>query len=230
MKKTSKRYKSAIETFERSKRYSLKEAVDLLLKMPPAKFDESVELSFHLAIDPRQSDQMVRGTVSLPHGSGKPVRVLVFTATPEAALEAGADFAGLEDYMEKINGGWLEFDVAIATPDAMREVRTIARVLGPRGLMPNPRSGTVTDDVTEAIKEVKAGRVEFRLDKTANIGVAIGRRSFTAEQVLDNATTVIDAIGKARPEAAKGRYISSVTLSSTMSPGIRIDSSEFSKF
>ncbi|HLS28613.1 MAG TPA: 50S ribosomal protein L1 [Opitutales bacterium] len=230
MKKTSKRYKSALESFDRSKRYPLKEAIDLLLKMPPAKFDESIELSFHMAIDPRQSDQMVRGTVGLPHGSGKPVRVLVFTSTPEAALEAGADYAGLEDYMEKINGGWLEFDVAIATPEAMREVRTIARILGPRGLMPNPRSGTVTDDIASAVKEVKAGRVEFRLDKTANIGVAVGRRSFTAEQVLDNVTTVIEAIGKARPEGAKGRYISSVTISSTMSPGVRIDSSEFSKF
>lgn len=219
-----------MEAADLKKPYPLKEAVDVLYKLPPAKFDESVELSFHLAVDPRQSDQMVRGTVALPHGSGKPVRVLVFTATPEAALEAGADYAGLKDYMDRINDGWMEFDVAIATPDAMREVRTIARILGPRGLMPNPKSGTVTDDVAQAIKEVKAGRVEFKLDKTANIGVAIGRRSFPAEQISENAAAVLEAVGKARPAGVKGRYISSVTVSSTMSPGVRVDSTEFAKY
>lgn len=230
MKKTSKRYRSALEAADLTKQYPLKDAIDVLQNLPAAKFDESVELSFHLAVDPRQSDQMVRGTVALPHGSGKAVRVLVFTATPETALEAGADYAGLKDYMDKISEGWMDFDVAVATPDAMREVRTLARILGPRGLMPNPKSGTVTDDVAQAIKEVKAGRVEFKLDKTANIGVAVGKRSFKADQLLENVSTVLEAIGKARPSGVKGRYISSVTISSTMSPGIRVETTEFAKF
>jgi large subunit ribosomal protein L1 len=230
MKKTSKRYRSALEAADLSKPYPLKDAVDVLFKLPPAKFDESVELAFHLAVDPRQSDQMVRGTVALPHGSGKAVRVLVFTDNPDAALAAGADFAGLKEYMDKISEGWMDFDVAVATPDAMREIRTLARILGPRGLMPNPKSGTVTDDVAQAIKEVKAGRVEFKLDKTANIGVAVGKRSFSPEQIVENVSTVLDAIGKARPSGVKGRYISSVTLSSTMSPGVRVETTEFAKF
>lgn len=230
MKKTSKRYRSALQAAELSKQYPLKEAIDVLYKLPAAKFDESVELSLHLGVDPRQSDQMVRGTVSLPHGSGKSVRVLVFTEDPEAALAAGADYAGLKDYMAKITEGWMDFDVAVATPDAMREVRTLARVLGPRGLMPNPKAGTVSDDVVGALKAVKAGRVEFKLDKTANIGVAVGKRSFTTEQVIENASAVLEAIGKARPGGVKGRYIMSVTVSSTMSPGVRVDNTEFTKF
>lgn len=230
MKKTSKRYRSAIDTADLKKYYPLKDAVDVLYKLPAAKFDESVELSFHLAVDPRQSDQMVRGTVALPHGSGKTVRVLVFTENPEAALEAGADFAGLKDYMDKITEGWMDFDVAIATPDAMRELRTLARVLGPRGLMPNPKAGTVTDNVGQAIKEVKAGRVEFKLDKTGNIGVAVGKRSFQPEQITENVSTVLDAVGKARPAGVKGHYISSVTVSSTMSPGVRVENTEFTKY
>lgn len=213
-----------------NKGYPLKEAIEVLYKLPAAKFDESVELSFHLGVDPRQSDQMVRGTVALPNGSGKAVRVLVFTESPEAALEAGADYAGLQDYMAKIQEGWMDFDVAVATPDAMREVRTLARVLGPRGLMPNPKAGTVTDDVVQALKEVKAGRVEFKLDKTANIGVAVGKRSFTPDQVAENARSVLEAIGKAKPSGVKGRYIKSVTISSTMSPGVRVEATEFSKF
>lgn len=230
MKKNSKRYRSALEAADLTKHFPLKEAVDVLYKLPAAKFDESVELSFHLAVDPRQSDQMVRGTVALPNGSGKPVRVLVFTDNAEAALAAGADYAGLKEYMDKISEGWLDFDVAVATPDAMREIRTLARVLGPRGLMPNPKAGTVTDDVAQAIKEVKAGRVEFKLDKTANIGVAIGKRSFTPDQVVENATAVLEAVGKGRPAGVKGRYILSVTVSSTMSPGVRLDQAEFTKF
>lgn len=211
------------------KDYPLKEAVENLYKLPAAKFDESVELSFRLGVDPRQSDQMVRGTVSLPHGSGKTVRVLVFTDKPDEAKAAGADFAGLKDMIAKVQEGWMDFDVAVATPEAMKEVRTVARVLGPRGLMPNPKSGTVTDNVADAIKEVKAGRVEFKLDKTANMGVAIGRRSFPAEQIVENANTVIEAVNKARPSATKGRYILSVTVCSTMSPGVRLDNSEYAK-
>jgi large subunit ribosomal protein L1 len=230
MKKSSKRYRSALETAELTKQHSLKDAIDVLQKLPAAKFDESVELSFHLGVDPRQSDQMVRGTVGLPHGSGKAVRVLVFTSDPEAALAAGADYAGLKDYMDKITEGWMDFDVAVATPDAMREVRTLARILGPRGLMPNPKAGTVSDDVVGALKEVKAGRVEFKLDKTANIGVAVGKRSFTPEQLLENISSVLNAVGKARPAGVKGRYIMSVTLSSTMSPGVRVENSEYTKF
>lgn len=230
MKKTSKRYRSALDAADLKKPYPLKEAIDVLSKLPPAKFDESVELSFRLGVDPRQSDQMVRGTVALPHGSGKEVRVLVFTEDADAAREAGADFAGIKEYIDKINEGWTDFDVAVATPDAMREVRTLARILGPRGLMPNPKSGTVTDNVAQAIKEVKAGRVEFKIDKTANIGVAIGKRSFKPEQLAENAASVLDAIGKARPSGVKGRYILNVTVSSTMSPGVRIENTEFAKF
>ncbi len=230
MKKHSKRYLRALEAGDLKKGLPLAEAVDTLFKTPAAKFDETVELSFRLGIDPRQSDQMVRGTVPLPHGSGKPVRVLVFTENPEAATAAGAEFAGLADYMKKISEGWLDFDVAIATPEAMKEVRTLARVLGPRGLMPNPKSGTVTENVEQAIKEVKAGRVEFKVDKTANIGVAIGKRSFKPEQIVENAATVLEAIGKSRPAAFKGRFIMNVTVTATMSPGVRVDSADFAKF
>jgi large subunit ribosomal protein L1 len=202
----------------------------VLNKFPKANFDETVEMSFRLAVDPRQGDQMVRGTVVLPHGSGKKVRVLAFTTDADAALAAGADFAGLKDYMEKIQGGWLDFDVAVATPEAMREVRTIARVLGPKGMMPNPKSGTVSDDLGKAIQEVKAGRVEFKVDKTANIGVGIGKRSFSAEQLKENINALLTAVGTARPEGLKGRYILSATLAATMTPGVRLAASEYNKF
>ena len=230
MEKHSKRYRSAVKVADLSKSYSLAEAADILAKFPAAKFDETVELSFRLAVDPAQGDQMVRGTVPLPHGSGKKVRVLVFTDDAEAALKAGADHAGLEDMMKKVSDGWLDFDVAIATTEAMKTVRTIARVLGPKGLMPNPKSGTVTDDIPSAIKAVKAGRVEFKIDKTANIGVGIGKRSFAPNQIVENAQAVIEVIGKARPSAVKGVYIKSVALSSSMSPGVSIAATEFSKF
>jgi large subunit ribosomal protein L1 len=230
MKKTSKRYRKACEVADLTKSYTLAEAAEILAKMPPAKFDETVELSFRLAVDPAQGDQMIRGTVPLPNGSGKKVRVLVFTDKPEEALKAGADHAGLEDVMKQITEGWLDFDVAIATTEAMKTVRTIARVLGPKGLMPNPKSGTVTDDIASAIKAVKAGRVEFKVDKTANIGVGIGKRSFTAAQIVENAQAVIETIGKARPAAVKGVYIKSVALSSSMSPGVNLAPTEYSKF
>lgn len=230
MEKHSKRYRSAVKVADLTKSYSLAEAADILAKFPAAKFDETVELSLRLAVDPAQGDQMVRGTVPLPHGSGKKVRVLVFSDNPEAAIKAGADHAGLDDMMKKVSDGWLDFDVAIATTDAMKTVRTIARVLGPKGLMPNPKSGTVTDDIPTAIKAVKAGRVEFKIDKTANIGVGIGKRSFTPAQIVENALAVLDVIGKARPAAVKGIYIKSVALSSSMSPGVAIAATEFSKF
>ncbi|HVZ63522.1 MAG TPA: 50S ribosomal protein L1 [Lacunisphaera sp.] len=229
--KHSKRFRNATAVADLAKEYPLKEAVDVLAKFPKAKFDETVELSFRLGVDPAQGDQMVRGTTPLPNGSGKKIRVLVFTDDAEKALAAGADYAGLADLMAKVSGGWLDFDVAIATTEAMKQVRTLARILGPKGLMPNPKSGTVTDDVAAGIKAVKAGRVEFKVDKTANIGVGVGKRSFTPEQIVENASAVLEAVGKARPSGYKGsHYIKSVTISSSMSPGVRLASSEFSKF
>jgi large subunit ribosomal protein L1 len=230
MEKHSKRYNSAIKVADLAKEYPLNEAVEILSKFPKAKFDETIELSFRLGVDPAQGDQMVRGTTPLPNGSGKKIRVIVFTDDPEKALAAGADHAGLAELMAKINEGWLDFDVAIATTEAMKQVRTLARVLGPKGLMPNPKSGTVTDDVAAGIKAVKAGRVEFKVDKTANIGVGVGKRSFTAQQISENVAAVLEAVGKAKPASFKGHYIKGVTLSSSMSPGVKIASTEFSKF
>ncbi len=230
MERHSKRYKSAIKAADLTKEYTLAEAVEILSKFPKTKFDETVELSFRLGVDPAQGDQMVRGTTPLPNGSGKKVRIIVFTEDAEKALAAGADHAGLADMMAKVNAGWLDFDVAIATTDAMKQVRTLARVLGPKGLMPNPKSGTVTDDIAAGIKAVKAGRVEFKVDKTANIGVGIGKRSFTNDQITENAVAVLEAIGKAKPAAFKGHYIKRVTISSSMSPGVKLASTEFSKF
>lgn len=227
----SKRYRSAIKAADLSKDYPLKEAVDVLTKLPKAKFDETVELSFHLGVDATSGEQNVRGTTPLPNGSGKKVRVLVFTDDAAKALAAGADYAGLQDIMQKINAGWLDFDVAIATTEAMKQVRTLARVLGPKGLMPNPKSGTVTDDITAGIKAVKAGRVEFKMDKAANIGVGVGKRSFTPAQILENAQVVLEAVGKAKPTTFKGgQFIKSVTISSSMSPPVRIASTEYSKY
>ncbi len=229
MVKLSKRYKAATEAADLGKEYPLAEAVAVLYKLPKAKFDETVEISFRLGVDPRQGDQMIRGTVSLPNGSGKKVRVLAFTEDPQAALDAGAEHAGLKEYLVKIQEGWIDFDVAVATPEAMKEVRAIARVLGPKGLMPNPKSGTVSDNIAQAIKEVKAGRVEFKMDKAANIGVGVGKRSFTPEQIAENVSALLSAIGKARPASFKGKYIHNVVLSATMSPGVRLASSEYSK-
>jgi large subunit ribosomal protein L1 len=230
MEKHSKRYTSAVKVADLTKDYPLNEAVEILAKFPKAKFDETVELSFRLGVDPSQGDQMVRGTTPLPNGSGKKIRVLVFTDDPAKALAAGADFAGLADMMAKINEGWLDFDVAIATTEAMKQVRTLARVLGPKGLMPNPKSGTVTDDIVAGIKAVKAGRVEFKMDKTANIGVGIGKRSFSPAQIVENAAAVLEAVGKAKPASFKGHYIKTVVISSSMSPGVKLASAEYSKF
>jgi large subunit ribosomal protein L1 len=230
MEKHSKRYRSALQVADLTKDYSLKEAVEILTKFPKAKFDETVELSFRLGVDPAQGDQMVRGTTPLPNGSGKKVRVLVFTDNPAAAIAAGADHAGLQDMMAKINEGWLDFDVAIATTEAMKTVRTIARVLGPKGLMPNPKSGTVTDDIAAGIKAVKAGRVEFKMDKACNIGVGVGKLSFTSDQIAENAVAVIEAIGRAKPASFKGQYIKTITISSSQSPSVRLASTEYNKF
>ena len=229
--KPSKRYVSAVKVADLTKDYPLKDAVDILTKFPKAKFDETIELSFRLGVDATSGDQNVRGTTPLPNGSGKKIRVLVFTDDAPKALAAGADHAGLQDMMTKINEGWLDFDVAIATTEAMKVVRTLARVLGPKGLMPNPKSGTVTDDIVAGIKAVKAGRVEFKMDKTANIGVGVGKRSFTPAQILENAQVVLEAVGKSKPASFKGsQFIKSVFISSSMSPGVRIASTEFSKF
>ena len=224
-RKQSKRYKQAAELFDRQTHYNLAEAVDILKQMPTRKFDETVELAFRLGVDPRQADQLVRGTVVLPHGLGKSVRVAVF-AKGEAAAEAeavGADFVGAEDLVERINGGWTDFDVAIATPDMMGQVGRLGRILGPRGLMPNPKSGTMTPDATRAVREAKAGRVEYRVDRTANVHTPVGKASFDAQRLRENAQALIDAIVRARPSAAKGQYMRSVTLSTTMGPGIRLD-------
>jgi len=230
-KKHSKRFASALKVADLTKDYPLAEAVEILNKFPKAKFDETVELSFRLGVDATAGEQMVRGTTPLPNGSGKKVRVLVFTDDPAKAIAAGADHAGLQDMMQKINEGWLDFDVAIATTEAMKTVRTIARVLGPKGLMPNPKSGTVTDDISAGIKAVKAGRVEFKMDKVANIGVGIGKRSFTPAQIVENAQAVLDAVGKSKPATFKGsNYIKTVAISSSMSPGVHVSSTEFSKY
>lgn len=227
----SKRYRAAEKVADLTQEYPLKEAVDVLAKFPKAKFDETVELSFHLGVDATSGEQNVRGTTPLPNGSGKKVRVLVFTDDPQKAIAAGADHAGLQDLMAKIQGGWMDFDVAIATTEAMKQVRTLARVLGPKGLMPNPKSGTVTDDIAAGIKAVKAGRVEFKMDKTANIGVGVGKRSFTPQQILENAAAVLEAVGKAKPNTFKGgQFIKGVTLSSSMSPSVKVASTEFSKY
>lgn len=226
----SKRYRKALEAVAGAKVYPLKSAVDVLVKFPKAKFNETVELAFRLGVDPKQSDQMVRGTVPLPHGSGKTVRVLVFAkpgGPADAARAAGAEHVGFDDLIKKCNEGWADFDVAIATPEAMSEVRKLGKVLGPRGLMPNPKTGTVTEDTAKAVKEVKAGRVEFKIDKAGNVHVPIGKVSFTAEQIVENARAVIDAVVKARPHSAKGTYLESCTLSATMSPPVPLDVREF---
>jgi large subunit ribosomal protein L1 len=220
--KGSKRYRKSVEMADLTKTYSVEEASALLNTLPNAKFDETVEIYARLEVDPRKSDQMVRGTVKLPQGSGKTVRVIVFTENPEDALAAGAEEAGLDDLIEKVTGGWTDFDVAISTTSAMKSVRKVARVLGPRGLMPNPKSGTVTDDIPAGIDEVKAGRVEFKMDKTANVAIIVGKRSFTPEQIAENVEAAVKALIDARPEAVKSKYLKSLTLSSTMSPGILV--------
>ena len=228
MVKRSKRYKKAAEALAQTPA-TLADAVATLQAMPKAGFDETVELSFKLNVDPKQSNQMVRGTVRLPNGSGKKVRVIVFTDHADSALAAGADKAGLEDLIKEIEGGWMEFDVAVATTSAMKEVRKLARILGPRGLMPNPKSGTVTDEVEAAIKEVKGGRVEYKMDKTANLSVVVGKRSFANDKLLENAKAALASVAATRPEMIKGKFINSITISSTMSPGVKVALSELAE-
>ncbi len=224
MAKKAKKYLEAAKLVDRSKEYEIAEAAELLKKTATAKFDETIELHCRLGVDSRHADQQVRGTVVLPHGTGKAVRVAVFAkgAKVDEALEAGADFAG-EDLIEKVQKeNWLDFDVAIATPDMMGQVGRIGRVLGPKGLMPNPKAGTVTMDVAEAVKEVKAGKVEYRTDKQNIIHVLVGKASFSEEQITENLKAMLAAIVKAKPASAKGQYLRSVTVATTMGPGIRL--------
>lgn len=219
-----KKYRGTAAKVEQGKIYEIEQAVAFIKENPCAKFDESMEVAFRLGVDPTKSDQMVRGTVSLPHGTGKSVTVLVFAQgeAADAAREAGAQHVGYEDMLEKVKAGWIEFDVAVATPDAMKEVRKLGRVLGPRGLMPNPKTGTVTDDTATAVMECQAGRVEFKMDRHGNVMVPFGRLSFSAENLTDNCGAVINAVQAAKPPAAKGVYIKRCTLSCTMGPGLQI--------
>ena len=229
--KHSKRYTEAAKLVDATKSYTVEESVELMKSFPAPKFDPTVTVSFHLTVDPRKSDQMVRGSVALPHGTGKNVRVIVFAQgeAAQAALDAGAEKVGLEDLIKEVQGGYLDFDSAIATPDAMAQVRKIARVLGPRGLMPNPKTGTVTDDTAKAVREVKAGRVDYKVDKNANISAAVGKLSFESSKLVENVRSLIGSVVKARPSGAKGAYIAAVTISCSMNPGITLANTEFSK-
>jgi large subunit ribosomal protein L1 len=225
--KRSKRYQAAAALVEEGRTYPLTEAVGTLKKFPAPKFDPTITLSFRLGVDPKKSDQMVRGSVALPHGTGKEVRVIVFAQgdAAKAAEAAGANEVGYEELIKKVQDGFLDFDVAIATPDAMAEVRKIARVLGPRGLMPNPKTGTVTEDTAKAINEVKAGRVDYKLDKSGNVSAAIGKGSFSEEQLVENATAMLDSVAKSKPASAKGNFILSATIAAAMCPGVPLESS-----
>ena len=225
----SKRYQQAAALVDPTKEYPLAEAAGVIKNFPGTKFNQTVTLAVRLGVDPRKSDQMVRGTCPLPHGSGKDVRVVVFAQgdAAAAAKEAGADEGGFTDLIDKVKGGFMDFDVAVATPDAMSEVRKLGRQLGPRGLMPNPKTGTVTDDTAAAVKAVKAGRVDFKLDRSGNVALAIGKVSFEPAQIEENATAAIDAIVRAKPASARGRYLQSVHLAASMSPSVKIDASPF---
>jgi large subunit ribosomal protein L1 len=231
MKKHGKKYRAAMEKIEEGRKYNLEEAVSKVKEIAFAKFDETVELTMWLGVDPRKADQLVRGTLVLPHGLGKTKKVLVIAQGEKLreAEEAGADFVGGEDMVGKIREGWLDFEAVIATPDMMRLVGGLGKVLGPRGLMPNPKTGTVTFDVATAVRETKAGKVEYRVDKTGVIHVAVGKVSFDAEKIRDNARALLEAVVKAKPATAKGKYVKKVNLASTMSPGILMDEAAYAK-
>jgi len=223
--------KAAKEKVERSKEYSLEEAIRIVKEASYTKFDEAVDLALNLGIDPKKSDQMVRGSVSLPHGIGKKVRVLVFAKgeKEKEAVDAGADIVGAEDLVEKISKGWLDFDKTVATPDMMGLVGKLGKILGPRGLMPNPKLGTVTFDIARAVKEIKAGKVEYKAEKAGIVHVPIGKVSFDNQKLLDNAKAVLDSIVKAKPATSKGKYLKKISISSTMGPGVRIDIASLGK-
>jgi large subunit ribosomal protein L1 len=224
MKSHGKRFKNAMKNVDLAKEYALRDAVELVKKNATAKFDESFDVAIRLGVDPRKADQLVRGTVSLPHGTGKSVRVLVMARSPKdaEALAAGADYAGLEEYSEKIQAGWADIDVIIATPDVMGEVGKLGRILGPRGLMPNPKSGTVTFDVAKAVNEVKSGKIEYRVDKAGNVHASVGKCSFTQDQLAENILALYNSILRSKPLTSKGKYVRGIAFSSTMGPGMRI--------
>jgi len=230
--KRGKRYKALLEKYDRNAEYSIKEAVKLAKELATAKFDETIELHMKMGIDPKKPDQNIRSSVVLPHGTGKNVRVLVFAEGPKAeeAKQAGADYVGSDDLIEKIKNGWLDFDIAIATPDQMRKVSKIARILGPRGLMPNPKAGTVTNDVAAAVKEFKAGKIEFRNDKTGNLHIPVGKASFDEQKLLENIKAALSAVLAAKPASSKGAYIKKMVLAPTMGPGVRVNVKDATDF
>lgn len=223
--KRSKRYKSLSDKIERETMFELEECVKLLKESRSVKFDESVDIAVRLGVDPKKADQMVRGTVSLPHGTGKELRVLVLCKAPKdkEAKEAGADYVGLEEYIKKIEEGWSDVDAIIATPDVMKDVGRLGKYLGRKGLMPNPKAGTVTFEVSEAVKQLKAGRIEFRVDRYGNVHATVGKVSFSAEKLVENIKSLMDQVLRLRPPSAKGQYVQNITLSSTMGPGIKVD-------
>lgn len=225
MTKRSKRMKEVDKLIDAKKVYKLEEAVEVLKKCPPVKFDQSLNVALKIGIDPKKSDQQVRGTVSLPHGTGQKVTLVVIAKGDKAkeALDAGADYAGADDLLEKIKGGWTDFSALIATPDMMRELGKLGKVLGPRGLMPTPKAGTVTTDVAKAVKEVKAGKIEFKVDKTGNVNNAVGKISFKSSNLVDNLNALLNAIAKSKPASSKGAFLRSLYLSTTMGPGLKID-------
>ena len=226
--KKGKRYKAAVAKVDKQKAHTLADALQLIRETAKAKFDETLEVSCRLGVDPRKADQMVRGTVVLPHGTGKTIRVLVLTKGEKAseAQQAGADMVGADEYIEKIQGGWADVDAIVATPDMMSSIGRLGKILGPKGLMPNPKAGTVTQDVAKAVKELKAGKIEYRVDKTGNIHCGVGKLSFTDEQLLENVKIFLGAVVRAKPSTAKGTYLKNASICSTMGPGIKVDTAE----